>query len=81
MDLHHQYAVKLAGSTRYVAKDEKGAYTTTSQENEAHTSWSRQGAARMAEDYIKKAWNVTMGEKPTFEIVKVRRPQKIAHPW
>lgn len=68
-------------SPTYIAKGEKDEYTTTTKEGEAHTSWSRQGAARMAEDYLKKAWNVTMGEKPTFEIVKVKRPVKIHHPW
>ncbi len=79
MDLHHQYAVKL--STGYFVSKTEDGYSSTRDEAQAHTSWSRQGAARMFDDYIKQKWNVTMGDPPSFEVVKVHRPQKIAHPW
>ena len=94
MDLHHQYAArKISGgdpaaymygygaSLQYIALNAEGDYTLTTEEKEAHTAWTRGLAARMIEDYVKKAWNVTMGDKPQFEIVKVKRPAKIHHPW
>lgn len=80
MDLHHQYAVKF-NTGYFISKTEKDGYGTTRVEAEAHTCWSRAGAARIFNDYIKKKWNKTMGDKPIFEVIKVHRPQLIHHAW
>ena len=88
MDLHHRYAARRSSTVwgagviyQYIAVNEEGEYRLTNTESEAHTSWSRGGAARIVREYYDKAWNPTTGgEKPVFEIVKVRRPIKIAHP-
>ena len=88
MDLHHQYAAKktspvhgFGGSLSWIGMSGEGKLCLVASEDQAITKWNRRLAAGLIEDFVKENWNITMGDKPTFEIVKVKRPMKIHHPW
>ena len=77
--LHYKYAVRIG--TQWVSIDDKGKYRLVGEEKNAETRWDIRGALGIGDRYIKAVWNVTMGEKPAFEIQKVHRPQRIHHAW
>jgi len=77
--LHYKYAVRIG--TQWVAVDDKGKYRLVGKEKDAETRWDIRGALGIGDRYLKAEWNVTMGEKPTFAIQKVHRPQRIHHAW
>ncbi len=75
VNLHYKYAVNIG--TQWVAVNDKGEYRLVGEEKDAETRWDIRGALGIGDRYITAAWNVTMGDKPTFVIKKVHRPQRI----
>lgn len=79
LNLHYRYAVKT--QSLYIALDEEGKYSLTSDKDKAEARWDMRGALGIRERYLSATWNITMGDKPEFEITKIHRPQHIHHWW
>jgi hypothetical protein len=79
LKIHWKFAVK--SGTRWVSLDEKGKYYLSSNRKNAETRWDMRGALGIKERYLASSWNVTMGEKPEMNIVKIHRPQRINWGW
>jgi len=79
MDIHYKYAAKLVGSVLWIGENDEGNPCLVSDEKKASTRWNGYLAIRMIEHYMNHGWNPMLGgDRPTFEVVKVHRPQKIA---
>lgn len=81
MDLHHQFAARQVKTGQWIGVDEDGNPCLVSGEAAAKGCWTRSLAYGLVESHLKANWNVTMGDPPEFEIIKIHRPMKINHPW
>lgn len=79
VNLHYKYAVRIG--VKWITVNDKDKYDLTSDQKKAATRWDIRGALGIQERYLKAAWNLTMGDKPTMVVVKVHRPQIIHHWW